>query len=183
MAIMTEEVALKFCELCNWVYESWITHKALFENNRNKENNIGRCAQFTSRLSIVTQEYSLQQIAKLHDRAVQGASTNLTIDYVMTFGEWGERKDEVEEIAARLDGLKERIIPARNKILSHNDLITILENQPLGGFPEGDDEDYFEALQDLVNVVHDRWRDGPYPFNDLAEADVHEFLHLLEAGR
>ena len=130
MAVMTEEIALKFCELCNWVYESWITHKALFENNENKEDNIGRCVYFTSRLSIVTQEYSLQQIAKLHDRAVQRASTNLTIDYVITFGKWGERKEEVEGIAARLSGLKERIIPARNKILSHNDLPTILENRP-----------------------------------------------------
>ena len=105
------------------------------------------------------------------------------VRYIIPIGKWGERKEEIEGIAARLSGLKERIIPARNKILSHNDLPTILENRPLDGFPQGDDEDYFEALQELVNVVHDRWHGGPYPFNNLAEADVHEFLLLLEAGR
>ena len=183
MVIMTGEIALKFCEQCNWVYETWKTHKTLFDNNDNKENNIGRCGYFTNRLSIVTQEYSLQQIAKLHDRAIQNGSTNLTVNYVISFGDWSEQKEELERMVTRLNILKERIIPARNKILSHNDLDTILADRPLGGFPEGEDEDYFRTLQDFVNVVHDRWFGGPYPFNDLTEADVHEFLYLLEADR
>ena len=177
---MTKEIALKFCELCNWVYESWTTHRTLFDNNQKKEKNIGKCFDFTSRLSVITQEYTLQQVAKLHDRAIQGKSTNLTIDYVIRFGEWGERLEDIERISAQLVALWEKIISARHKILSHNDLETILANEPLGGFPKGEDEEYFETLQDLVNVIHERWLGGPYPFNDLAEGDVHEFLHLLE---
>ena len=50
----------------------------------------------------------------------------------------------------------------------------------LGGFPEGLDDEYFAALQELVNAVHEKWLGGPYPFNDLAGADVEEFLHVLE---
>ena len=40
----------------------------------------------------------------------------------------------------------------------------------LGSFPEGADEEYFAALQALVNEVHEKWVGGPCPFNDLAQA-------------
>ena len=52
----------------------------------------------------------------------------------------------------------------------------------LGSFPEGADEEYFAALQALVNEVHEKWVGGPCPFNDLAQADAQEFLALLEQG-
>jgi hypothetical protein len=55
-----------------------------------------------------------------------------------------------------------------------------MESAALGGFPEDLDDEYFSALQELVNAVSEKWLDGPYPFNDLAGADVEEFLHVLE---
>ncbi len=177
---ISKDIADKFCELCNWVYESWVTHKLLFDENENKENNIGKCKYITSRLSIITQEYCLLQIAKLHDPALQGNSRNLTVDYMVRSGEWGERKNEIDRIHAKLLELWNCIKPARNKILTHNDLETYRADEALGSFPEGADDEYFEALQDLVNEVHEKWVGGPYPFNDLAQNDVLKFLALLE---
>ena len=177
---ISKDIAEKFCSLCGWVHESWVTHKFLFDENRTPENNIGKCKYFTSRLSIITQEYSLQQIAKLHDPAIQGNSRNLTIDYIVRFGEWGERKNEIDRIHDKLLELWNRIKPARHKILAHNDLKTYRADETLGSFPKGADNEYFEALQALVNEVHEKWVGGPYPFNDLAQADVSEFLALLE---
>ena len=77
---ISKDIALKFCELCNWVYETWVTHKFLFDENKTPADNIGKSPYFTNRLSIITQEYCLQQIAKLHDPAIQGNSSNLTVD-------------------------------------------------------------------------------------------------------
>ncbi len=177
---ISKDIAVKFCNLCNWAYESWVTHKLLFDENKTQENNIGKSAAFTCRLSIITQEYSLQQIAKLHDPAIQGNSSNLTVDYMVRFGEWGERRDDVKRIHDKLLGLWERLKLARNKALAHNDLETLMADAVLGSFAEGADEEYFAALQALVNEVHEKWVGGPYPFNDLAQADVREFLARLE---
>lgn len=177
---ISKDIALKFCGLCNWVYETWVTHKLLFDENKTPENNIGKSAYFTSRLSIITQEYSLQQIAKLHDPAIQGNSLNLTVDYMVRFGEWGGRAGDIKMIQDELLGLWERLKPARNKALAHNDLETLMADTALGSFPEGADEKYFAALQALTNEVHEKWVGGPYPFSDLAQADVREFLALLE---
>ena len=99
---------------------------------------------------------------------------------MVRFGEWGERGADIEIIHANLLALWERLKRARNKALAHNDLETLMANAPLGVFPEGADDQYFEALQALVNEVHQKWVGGPFQFNDLAKADVLEFLALLE---
>lgn len=179
MPHVDKKAAKKFCELCNWAYEAWVTHKCLFDDNSAPANNIGRSPWFAERLSTITQEYALLQIAKLHDPSRLGKWNNASINFMIEYGAWGEQRPDVEKIASRLAELYEKILPARNKLLSHNDLETIIGDTPLGSFSEGNDEGYFDALQELVNAVHDRWFDGPNPFNDLAKADANEFLSLL----
>jgi hypothetical protein len=180
---ISKDVALKFCEVCDWVYQSWVTRKLLFDDNNNYKTNIGRAAEFANRLGHITQEYCLLQLAKLHDPAIQGRSLNLTIDYMVRYGEWGDRKAEIERINSELLVLWKCLKPARNKTLAHNDMEALMAGAPIGSFDEGADDAYFVALQDLVNEVHEKWADGPYPFDDLAKADVFEFLALLEPPR
>jgi len=174
------DVAKKFCELCDWAYECWLTHKRLFEENDRTERTIGKAKYFTARLSIITQEYVLLQICKLHDPAIQGNSLNITIDYIARFGEWGSDAKRIQSIVSRLTTLFERIKSARNKVLAHHDLETLMDATILGKFSHGLDDEYFSALQEFVNEVSGKWLDGQYPFNDLAGADVDEFLHVLE---
>lgn len=158
-----------------------MTHKFLFDQNERKADNIQKAVAFTNRLSVITQEYSLQQIAKLHDPAVQRGNQNVSIDFVVKFGQWGDREAGIKAIELRLLKLWGYLGAARHKLLAHNDLEALRANNALGGFPEGEDEHYFEALQELANQVHDKWGDGgPYPFDDLAKNDVMEFLAVLE---
>ena len=180
MPHVDKKAAITFCQLCDWTYQAWITHKCLFDANPTPHNNMGRSPYFARRLAAITQEYALQQIAKLHDPWKRGNATNLTIDYIVERGAWGTQKPVVQEIAAKLAKLHQLILPARNKILSHHDLDTATSNTTLGSFSAGDDDSYFASLQELVDAVHDRWVGGPYPFDDLAEADAREFLQLLE---
>ncbi len=182
--VMTRDIALLFCRVCGWVYEAWVTHKCLFDQNDNKANTLQKATEFTKRLSTITQEYSLQQIAKLHDPHGKKPNQNVSIDFVVSFGEWGAKEAKIKAIEKRLLELWGHLKPARNKLLAHNDLKALLANEELGGFPEGEDDLYFAALQELVDEVHDRWGDGgPYPFDDLAKNDVFEFLDVLERSQ
>lgn len=180
MNSISPDVAKQFCELCNWAYECWITHKRLFDNNERTETTIGKAKYFTVRLSVITQEYSLLQVCKLHDPATQRNSANITIDYIVRFGDWGPDLDRIKGDVRRLTDLFEKLKSARNKVLVHNDLDAIMESAALGAFPAGLDDEYFSVLQELANAVSERWLNGIYPFNDLAGADVDEFLHALE---
>jgi hypothetical protein len=134
-------------------------------------------------LSRVTQEHLLLQLAKLHDPAVQGKDVNLTIDYMIAFGNWDDpTRCELVTLHKSLERLADKIRSARNKALSHNDLVTILAGAPVGAFPAGEDVRYFQELQRFVDVVNEAVCGGPSPFNDLAEGDARRLVEVIERG-
>jgi len=181
MSPISADVALEFCKLCDWAYESWITHKTLFDDNKNPWKNIDkqRLRQFTTRLSGITQEYCLLQISKLHDRTEMGGSTNLTIDYIVLNGDWGHEMQRIKGLQNKLNEFWYHLKIARHKAIAHNDLKTLMSGLVFGTFPEGRDNEYFEALHELVDAVANKWLGNSYSFNDLAKNDVEEFLALL----
>lgn len=181
------KLARQFCDQCIWAYQCWITHIKLFDENQNKEKTINKVLGFHERLWYITQQYTVLQICKLHDPAEfkrhKSTSYNLTINYMINYCDWGEDKESINALAAKLDELYQFINPARNKVIAHSDLKTIHHKyELLGKFPENLDVEYFHALQDFANCVHKKWVGCQYPFKDmtLVENDVAEYLHLLE---
>jgi hypothetical protein len=71
---------------------------------------------------------------------------NLTVDQVM--------KVTSASAGAAINSLREKLDAARNKLLAHNDLYSILNKTTLGAFPEGLDVEFFDALQEFVDTVH-----------------------------
>ena len=184
MSALSARVVEEFYRFCNWAYEVWLTHRGLFDNNPRAEdlkNSFANDAM--ARLSEITQEYLLHQIAKLHDPAVQAGQVNLGIEYIVKFGAWSPAVlAELEQLQVKLNGFAQSLRGARNKILSHNDLVTILSGSTLGAFPAGADCAYFDSLQEFVNKVHSDVIGGPAPFNDLVSNDIAGLLGMLKSG-
>jgi len=136
-----------------------------------------KCGSFLERLSKITQEYALLQVVKLHDPAVQKNSINLTLEYVITYGGWdAETLSRLKELYTKLESLAKKIRPARHKLLSHNDLESILSSAVLGSFQEGADNEYYKALQEFVNIIHIDTYGRPYPFDETVKKDVQSIL-------
>jgi AbiU2 len=175
-------VVEQFCALCDKAHEYWLNHLELFDKNpRNDELMKSTARNEWIRLSIISHEYSLLQVRKLHDRAVTSGKITLGIDYMLTYGGWSESvRSCLTELAEELDGLADKLEDVRNKILSHNDLATIVTGATLGEFDKGADEKYFEALQEFVNIVHDQVAGGPYPFNSQVRNDIAFFLRTIK---
>src|SRR6266705_6778587 len=56
-------------QVCHWTYEAWITHRVLFDDNPNGEElRHSKYGPLLGRLSNITADYALLQLAKLHDR-------------------------------------------------------------------------------------------------------------------
>lgn len=181
MAPLSPSVALEFCKLCGWAYESWLNHRELIDlNPRAAELQKSFAGDELARLSIISQEYSLLQIAKLHDPAVLSGKITLGIDYVVTYGAWSQAtRTQLEDLRAKLNKFGAQLRDVRNKSLSHNDLAQIVAGATLGAFQPGDDELYFQTLQNFVDIVHSEVVGGPWPFNDLVKNDVAAFMGLL----
>ena len=171
---MDRDIVEKFCGICNWTYQAWCMHKFLYdENPKVKSLMQSKHNGFFSRLSDITQEYSLHQIAKLHDPAMQRGKTNLTLEYILENGGWTQDiRDQLEAVKVQLDEFGKNLNAARNKVLSHIDLNSVLEDQIHSAFPQGADDEYFENLQEFVNIIHENTVGGIFPFDDLAKADA-----------
>ena len=94
MSAHSKVVIDKFCELCFWLHQSCQTRKSLFDENPDWDNlKQPHYEHFFWRLSVILQEYWLHQLAKLHDPAVQGGNINLSIDYMIDYGQWDPKTD------------------------------------------------------------------------------------------
>ena len=182
MHALSALVVEEFCKVCGWAYEVWVNHRELFDHNpRAAELQKSWAGDSLARLSVISQEYALLQVIKLHDRAVVNGNVTLGIDYIVTYGGWSNStRARLDGLANELKELASQLRDARNKYLSHNDLATIVAGSTLGGFAPGADDRYFEILQEFVNTVHEQVIGGPWLFNDLVQNDVAAFLATVK---
>lgn len=179
---LSPSVIEDFCTLCEKAHEYWIHHLELFDNNpRNVELCNSSAGKEWERLSVISQEYGLLQIIKLHDKAVMNGKITLGIEYVLTYGGWSDPvRRRLDKLAKELRSFAEQLVNVRNKILSHNDLATIVAGATLGEFAEGVCERYFNDLQDFVNTVHGEVIGGPWRFDHHVKNEVAEFLASIK---
>ena len=203
--VLSPLVIKKFCDLCRDAQGYWKLYRTLYDDN-SEFSKMGRskCIDFLLRLKPILSEYSLHQIVKLHDPAIQQGSLNLTFDLIVQYGGWDSKttkklsklQDELESLLPVKDKGK-GLGAARNKILSHNDLKTILDDFPLGGFPEGNDSRYFVKVKEFLDLVREKWAgghilsnnsvkpykeddlSGPFIFDDFVDFDVSNFLAVI----
>jgi AbiU2 len=184
MPAHSKEVVERFCELCDWLFQSWQLRKYLFDENPSLSNlQNPRYEHLFYRLNVITQEYWLHQLAKLHDPAVQGGQNghiNLSIDYMIDYGHWNEStKATLVDLRTEMSTLAKPIKDARNKLLSHNDLEIILSSKELGCFNPGEDETYFSCLHKFASLITETVSGQPFIYDDLVRNDIEVFIQIF----
>ncbi len=157
-------VAEAFCNECRSAYENWVTVRKVFANLPFQtdlsdaavlESPIVQCI---ARIYRMCQEAWISQVVRLDDPSMQHQNENLSIDRLCEVDGWTDNERvRIKGLRERLRGLPECLKKARDKIIAHNDLPTLLEDIVLGGFSKGMDEDYFNALADLATMVWHKW--------------------------
>lgn len=166
-----------FYDLCSRVFSDWHMHKVVFSNSRRMELEKSIAGHALEYFSILSQESLLLQIAKLHDPAVQQGRVTLGVEYMVRFGGWDKATEEkLQNLKNELDELAAKIRPARHKMLSHNDLETILSGVTLGEFPDGEDDKYFKTLQEFADIISAAVIGEKRPFSENATRISKGFL-------
>lgn len=183
------EIILEFCNLCDKTYKVWITKRTICDDNPKLDALQDlKCEIFLKYINGILQEYMLLQIIKLHDPEKQFNNENLTLEYIVNhIDKWEPLKTASPTMTADLKKLKEdlddffieQIKPARMKILCHNDLETTLKHLNLGEFKKDSDKTYFIRLQDFVNILHNSFIGGHYPFDSIAQNEAEVSLACL----
>jgi hypothetical protein len=182
MPALSSHVVVEFCKLCDWAFQVWLNHRELFDDNpRSVELQKSMGGDALARLNTISHEYTLLQIAKLHDRAVVAGEVTLGVEYVLKYGGWDQpTQATLDNLAAKLDNFAKDLRTVRNRVLSHNDLAAVLSGASLGDFKKDEDIQYFAVLQQFVDLVHSSVVGGPYPFDDLVKNDVVALMAMIK---
>lgn len=183
MTAHSAQVTQEFCKLCGWAYQAWLNHRSMFDDNpRAEELQKSMAADALARLRTISHEYTLLQIAKLHDPVVVAGQVTLGIEYMVKYGAWDAATSAtLGQLTEKLNNFAKGLRTVRNKALSHNDLAAILSSATLGEFEKDEDIQYFATLQQFVDVVHGEVIGGPWPFDDLVKNDVVALMAMIRS--
>jgi len=100
---------------------------------------------------------------------------------MIEYGGWeAVTRDELVKLKDEMEILSKPTRIARNKILSHNDLASILDGVPLEGFNADDDIKYFDDLLRFANIVYEKTKGEICLFDDNVKRDIEIFIHHFE---
>lgn len=182
---MTFERTLRaFGDHCDWAHQCWQMTRELYDDNPNEKYlRLAAHRFFFVRLRKILHEYWLAEVSKLGDPATMHGHENLSIDLILSRGNWPDTlQHELTKRSADLMDFIEKLTGARNKLLAHKDLKTIVSEATLGDFEEREDHIFFEILQEFVNITHEHVFGQPRLFDDLTKNDVEIFMETFIRG-
>jgi hypothetical protein len=146
----------RFGEQCRWAWTIRNQYRVLYEHGEPRLRLLDRVAQdYFSFMHTVLVQYIYLQFSRLTDPATQGQWTNLSAPYIAEKCEWPpEVRGSLRAHLKALLSFRERVVLPRQKLIAHADLDSLMSDARLGGFEEGEDDRFFESLQEFMNVAY-----------------------------
>lgn len=153
---IAQEIIKKFCEQVLWLWSVHWTYKELFENEEAKRLMEKTARSFFEDINVIFINYLLLEFAKITDPAKTCGEENFTIDNIIESICWPpEVEQKLKDVNGEIKKFRVYIKKARNKLLAHRDKKTILSDEILGEFPEGEGEHFLSNLEEICNITHE----------------------------
>jgi AbiU2 len=165
---VTRRIVKKFIDHCVTLRAFWVHYQTIFEGTDLKRELLqGTAHKFFHDLNLMLIEHLILQICKLTDPEITMGKRNLSIQYLIKYSDFSASPRDLAKltkIAARIDKFRQRVLPARNKLISHLDLDTALGRRALGGASIAAWQKFWLDLQDFVTIIYRRYVDRRTPF-------------------
>jgi len=165
---VTRRVVKKFVDHCIILRAFWAHYQTMFEGSDLKRELLQSTAhKFFHDLNLMLIEHLILQICKLTDPEITMGKRNLTVQFFINNADFSASPRELvklTKIAARIAAFRKRILPARNKFISHLDLDTALGRKSLGGASIAAWRRFWIDLQDFVTIMYKQYVDARAPF-------------------
>ena len=159
--------------VCVRLRSIWRHYEILFEEGELRRTLMHRIAPvFFGDLNQLLIEQLVLEVCRLTDPAVTKGRTNLTIDYVMRESDFAGAPEDFDRLITLRDNIhqfRSKIIPARNRLIGHLDRDAVMAAQPLGPTSEAEWTQFWNDLEEFLNVVHKRYVDpsGSFMLNNV----------------
>lgn len=128
----------------------------LFSSQADESRMRGTASIFFGDLHRMFLETLVLQVCRMTDPAKTGRFENHTIEFIRQhydFSTYPVAAKRLEDLSAGIHAFRDKILPARNKLISHSDRETILSGMELSGGSNEEWAAFWRDLRDLVLVL------------------------------
>jgi hypothetical protein len=157
--IATKEDVEVFTGSCVRLRSLWVHSTTLFEEEEGLKRELLQsiAPTFFFDLNHMFNEYLVLHICRLTDDAEMNRRKNLTVKFLIDHSDFSNAPgtlDKLNKISADIHAFRKLILPARHRLISHNDLEAIRLGDTLGAAPVEKWRQFWLDLQDFLNVMH-----------------------------
>jgi hypothetical protein len=181
-----EDIAI-FADHCVFMRSIYLHGKILFEARTEEDRaRMSRAAPtFFGDINKMLVEYIILQVCKITDPAQDfRKNDNHTIAFLLQHYDFSADPAMMQRLAqldAQLQAFRQKLLPARNKLISHSDRDAILARKNLGGAPQSDWDQFWIDLQEVVCIIYEKVLGTPLHINGVAMlSDAHGLLKALK---
>lgn len=151
-----KEAVKKFCDQVLWLRIARHIYEELFEKEESRALMEKTASSFFAHLNTIFQNYLLLAFVKMTDPPKSGKNENFTVENLVMSIDWpAPVRDKLRALSQKTKGFRSHVLEARNKLLAHTDKEAFLAEKALGTFPEGEDEVFLKALEEMCNISHE----------------------------
>jgi hypothetical protein len=167
---------------CIWLRNCYNTYATLYESGERTEAALRTAAaHFFNDLNMILIDYVLLQVCRITDPAQTRGRDNLTVEQVNSRLQIaGLLTDAIARRSKGLIAYRELVKDARNKLVSHADLESVIRDLPLGAHAQERVDAFFEDMQEYCDEVGRAIGAGPLDFRTQpGRGDVLDLIRVL----
>lgn len=181
----TRTLVKRFCDYIFRLKQIHYIYRELFADDGTRSLMERTAYAFFRDLNDILVDYFLLEVAKLTDPATSRVGNemreNFTVANLIETVKWpSDCLQEIKKLNEVVLSFRKYIEPARNRLLAHYDKTTVVSDNTLGVFPEGEDRKLLEVLEQMCNVLHkaafDKILGDMVPYHS---GDVQDFKEAL----
>jgi AbiU2 len=185
---MTQDIEI-FANYCVFMRSIYLHARELFETSSAEDKALMRmtAGTFFGDLNRVLNEYVILQVCKITDPAQDIRNNdNHTIAFLLQHYDFSDDPPilkRLNDLRADMQAFREKLLPARNKLISHLDRDAILADRPLGDATDTERNQFWLDLQDFICIVHRKVTGSSFYLNGAAgRSDTGDLLKALKHG-
>jgi hypothetical protein len=180
----TEDISI-FASYCVFIRSVYLLGKLLFElsTNNDKDRMARTAGIFFGDLNKMFVEYVILQVCKITDPAQDARKNdNHTASFLLEHYNFDSNSAKrLHDLNARLLDFRQRVLPARHKLISHSDRTTILAGAPLGVAPQREWDQFWCDLDEFICVAYENVSGISFHINEVGMlSDAEGLLKALK---
>jgi hypothetical protein len=166
--MITQKDVAEFSDHCVFIRSVYLFAMRIWRDSDHRERQLmeSTAQLFFEDMGQVLREYIIISACRITDPASSGGYENFTVEtFSKGFSSDPSTFKQLEEFRQRMLTLREKILPARNKLAAHADRETIRAGKPLGAASFAEWDAFWSALSDFVRLINEKTIGRPFEIN------------------